>query len=229
MRLFLVRHGQTQSNVDHLLDTAVPGADLSPLGREQAGALVGALGERGIGAVTASTLVRTQQTAAPLAAHLGLDVAVADGLREIEAGDLEMRGDEESVRRYLEVVAAWLHGDLTVAEPGAEDGHAFFARYDAAVADALAAARAAGVDTLALVSHGAAIRTWSGVRARNLTAAFVIATGLENTGVVELQGGPGEGWTCVRWTGAVLGPEQAEVAGAGPAAEPAPVEPGPVF
>jgi probable phosphoglycerate mutase len=220
VRLLLVRHGQTRSNVEHLLDTAVPGADLSDLGREQAAALVPALGALGIGALTASTLVRTQQTAAPLAAHLGLEVAVADGLREIEAGDLEMRGDEASVRRYLDVVAAWLHGDLSAAEPGAEDGHAFFARYDAAVADALAAARAAGVDTLVLVSHGAAIRTWAGSRVRNVSADFVITTGLENTGVVELVGSPEDGWTCERWAGAVVDPGQADAAGAGPAAEP---------
>lgn len=220
MRLLLVRHGQTRSNVEHLLDTAVPGADLSELGRDQAAALVPALGGLGVGAVTASTLVRTQQTAAPLAAHLGLPVAVADGLREIEAGDLEMRGDEESVRRYLDVVAAWLHGDLSVAEPGAEDGHAFFARYDAAVADALAAARAAGVETVVLVSHGAAIRTWAGSRVRNVSADFVIATGLENTGVVDLVGSPEEGWTCERWAGAVVAPEQAAATGAGAAAEP---------
>lgn len=220
MRLLLVRHGQTRSNVEHLLDTAVPGADLSELGRDQAAALVPALGGLGVGAVTASTLVRTQQTAAPLAAHLGLPVAVADGLREIEAGDLEMRGDEESVRRYLDVVAAWLHGDLSVAEPGAEDGHAFFARYDAAVAEALAAARAADVETVVLVSHGAAIRTWAGSRVRNVSSDFVISTGLENTGVVDLVGSPEEGWTCERWAGAVVAPEQAAATGAGAAAEP---------
>ncbi len=220
VRLFLVRHGQTRSNVEHLLDTAVPGADLSDLGREQADALVPTLGGQGIGALTASTLVRTQQTAAPLAAHLGLDVAVADGLREIEAGDLEMRGDEASVVRYLDVVSAWLRGELDVAEPGAEDGTAFFARYDGAVADAVAAARAAGVGTLALVSHGAAIRTWAGTRVRNLSAEYVIATGLANTGIVELVGDPESGWTCVSWMGAVVDAEQAEVAGQGPAAEP---------
>ncbi|MEZ0491039.1 histidine phosphatase family protein [Kineococcus sp. TBRC 1896] len=223
MRLLLVRHGQTRSNVEHLLDTAVPGAGLSDLGREQAAALVPELGGLGIGAVTASTLVRTQQTAAPLAAHLGLDVRVADGLREIEAGAAEMRGDEASVRRYLDVLAAWLRGDLSVAEPGAEDGHAFFARYDAAVSAALAAARAAGVETLVLVSHGAAIRTWAGARVQNVTPEFVIATGLGNTGVVELVGSPEQGWTCERWAGAVLAPEQAEATGAGAAAEPGPV------
>jgi broad specificity phosphatase PhoE len=220
VRLFLVRHGQTPSNIDHLLDTAVPGAGLSPLGREQAAALVQTLGERGIAAITASTLVRTQQTAAPLAAHLGLDVAVVDGLREIEAGDLEMLGDEASVRRYLEVVARWLDGDLDAAEPGAEDGRTFFARYDAAVDGALAAAREAGVETLALVSHGAAIRTWAGARVRNLSPEFVIATGLVNTGIVELVGSAEDGWVCESWMGAVVDAERAEAVGAGPAAEP---------
>ena len=37
-RLFLVRHGQTTSNEIHALDTALPGASLTTLGREQAGA-----------------------------------------------------------------------------------------------------------------------------------------------------------------------------------------------
>jgi probable phosphoglycerate mutase len=220
VRLHLVRHGQTSSNVEHLLDTAVPGADLTARGREQAAALVDLLGQEGIGALTASTLVRTQQTVAPLAAHLGLEVAVDDGLREIEAGDLEMLGDEPSVLRYLAVVGAWLEGDLDVAEPGAEDGHAFFARFDRAVLDAVGSARAAGVDTLALVSHGAAIRCWAGVRALNLSAPFVIATGLENTGVVVLSGSPEDGWTCESWMGAVVDAAAAEAAGEGPAAEP---------
>ena len=220
MRLLLVRHGQTQSNVDHLLDTAVPGADLSPLGREQAQDLVGLLGTEGVGAVAASTLVRTQQTAAPLAAHLGLSVTVLDGLREIEAGDLEMRGDDASVERYLAVVAAWLHGDLDVAEPGAEDGHAFFARYDDAVASAVAAAREAGADTLVVVSHGAAIRTWAGARVRGLSPEHVIATGLLNTGVVALSGTPEDGWTCDTWMGAAVDAARAQAVGAGPAGEP---------
>ena len=35
-RLHLVRHGQTPSNVAGALDTALPGAPLTELGREQA-------------------------------------------------------------------------------------------------------------------------------------------------------------------------------------------------
>lgn len=43
MRLLLVRHGETPSNVDRLLDTAVPGPGLTRLGERQAAALPEAL------------------------------------------------------------------------------------------------------------------------------------------------------------------------------------------
>src|SRR5665647_1038410 len=74
MRLILVRHGQTSSNISRALDTAEPGPDLTDLGRAQAAALSRVLDGAPIGAIYASTLVRTQQTAAPLAAAHGLDV-----------------------------------------------------------------------------------------------------------------------------------------------------------
>ncbi|WP_176669124.1 histidine phosphatase family protein, partial [Mycobacterium avium] len=35
-RLILVRHGQSYGNVERRLDTRPPGAELTPLGRDQA-------------------------------------------------------------------------------------------------------------------------------------------------------------------------------------------------
>ena len=43
MKLLLIRHGQTPSNVRGLLDTGAPGAELTKLGHEQARALPKAL------------------------------------------------------------------------------------------------------------------------------------------------------------------------------------------
>lgn len=90
MRLYLIRHGQTPSNVQRLLDTGEPGPGLTELGRQQAEALPEALAGAGIEALYASSLVRTQLTARPLADALGLEPAIRPGLREIGAGDLEM-------------------------------------------------------------------------------------------------------------------------------------------
>ena len=68
-KLYLVRHGQTTSNTIHALDTALPGADLTELGREQASNVGSILAERVDGPllVMSSQAARAQQTAVLLA------------------------------------------------------------------------------------------------------------------------------------------------------------------
>ncbi|TFC94146.1 histidine phosphatase family protein [Cryobacterium sinapicolor] len=200
MRLFLIRHGQTPANVLGQLDTAHPGPGLTELGSRQASVIPDALRRESIDAIYASTLVRTQLTAEPLAVDRGLDVQVATGLHEIEAGALEGRSDRASVHSYFETVLAWGTGDLTARMPEGLDGNSFFTRFDADIASA-----AAGADTAAVFSHGAAIRVWTAARAVNVSPMFAGTTDLENTGMVELSGSPGGGWTLVSWAGLSVG------------------------
>ena len=196
MRLFLIRHGQTPANVLGELDTAHPGPGLTELGARQAAVIPDALRLESIDAIFASTLVRTQLTAQPLAVDRSLDVQVGTGLHEIEAGALEGRSDRASVRTYMETVFAWGAGNLDVRMPGAADGHAFFARFDADIE-----AAAVGAETAAVFSHGAAIRVWAAARAHNVPPLFAGTNDLVNTGVVELTGSPQHGWTLLSWAG----------------------------
>jgi broad specificity phosphatase PhoE len=201
MRLLLIRHGQTPTNVRFLLDTAVPGPGLTALGEQQAAALPEALADEDIEALYASTLVRTQLTAAPLAAARGLDVLVRDGIRELTAGDLEMLpGDSEQGLLYMKTVFAWAAGDTALRMPGGETGAEALARYDAVVAEAADS----GAGTVAMVSHGAAIRMWTAARADNVDVPFAAARPLDNTGVVILEGSPADGWKALSWAGAVV-------------------------
>lgn len=218
MRLLLVRHGQTPSNVGGLLDTAVPGPGLTPLGQRQAAALPAALADEDIEAVYVSDLVRTHLTAAPLVAARGLDFRIRGGIRELSAGDLEMLpGDSERGLVYMTTVFAWADGDTGLRMPGAETGAEALARFDAVVAEA-----ADSVDgTVVMVSHGAAIRMWTAARAHNVDVSFVAAHPLENTGVVVLEGSPADGWKALSWEGAALAPAGAS----GPTGEPQPVRP----
>lgn len=193
MRLHLLRHGQTHANVAGALDTAWPGLELTELGRRQARAAARTLAEEGIAAIAISTLTRTRQTALPLADALGLTASELDGLREISAGDFEMRSDHVSVHGYLETIAGWLDGDLDREMPGGETGTAFLERYDAAIAEFCASR----VTSALVVSHGAAIRTWVTHRATGEHAP--VHEGLHNTGCVILDGSPEDGWTIVSW------------------------------
>lgn len=204
MKLILVRHGQTTSNLSGALDTEVPGAQLNDTGRQQAEAAATRLAVSEIGAIFASTLVRTQQTAAPLAALLGHEVVIRDGLREARAGDLEMRSDKASVRTYLKTYLCWINGDLDARMPGGDSGLDVVAGVDAVVAEALDT----DAEVVAVFSHGATIRAWCAARASNLSAAYVAKNPLHNCGAVHLVAGPHQSWAVEVWQEqAVRGPD----------------------
>lgn len=202
MRLLLIRHGQIQSNVDQVIDSRIPGPALTPMGAEQAAALPGALEHENVGAIWVSSMIRTHQTAAPLAEASGLAPVERHGLHEIQGRNWELSGDPGHIAAYYDVVLSWAHGQLDRQMPGGESGHEFFARYDAVVDEAVRSARSAGLETVALVSHGTTIRCWTSRRTDNLAAADLEQRPLDNTGVVVLEEAEGpEPWTCRSWMG----------------------------
>jgi broad specificity phosphatase PhoE len=201
VRLLLIRHGQTPANVRGALDTAFPGLGLTALGEAQAAAVPDALADEHLTAVYASPLVRTQLTAAPLAAARGLTAEVRPGLEEVSAGALEMREDPEAIQGYVDALAAWMSGDLDHTMPGGPDGHAFWRRYDDAIG--ALAARHAG-ETVAVFSHGAAIRVWSAI-ATQMSVERAAELSIANTGMATLEGDPASGWRLERWHGDPLG------------------------
>jgi broad specificity phosphatase PhoE len=204
MRLLLIRHGQTPANVLGRLDTAHPGPGLTELGQRQAEAVPGALRDEAIHGIFVSTLLRTQLTALPLATERGLERRVTDGLHEIEAGDLEGLSSYADQMRYMEVVFSWAAGELDVTMPGGPNGHDFFGRFDAAI-DAIGRENDGAV---AVVSHGAAIRTWIASRTADVNVRYAAAHELANTGIVIANGSMTDGWTVEAWDGAPIGGSQ---------------------
>ena len=202
MRLLLIRHGETPANVVGALATAFPGPPLTELGEAQAAAVPAALAEERIDALYATRLVRTQQTATPLADALGLGVEVRPGLEEVSAGDLEMRSDPEGVAGYVDCLAAWMAGDLDRPMPGAPDGHAFWHRFDDAIT--AIAAQHRPEETVAVFSHGAAIRVYAALVTRMPTEE-AHELRLANTGMAVLEGDPRAGWELRRWYADPLG------------------------
>lgn len=203
MRLLLIRHGQTPSNVRGALDTAYPGAGLTELGHTQARAIPGSLEKERFAGVYASPLVRTQLTAAPLAQGRGLDVVVRRGLEEISAGELEMRTDHDAVEAYHTALKSWLDGDLDARLGGRESGRDFLSRYDGALTNI--ARRHRRDETIVAVSHGAAIRVWVTLRAKGAHEILTPESRMSNTAAAFLEGDPRTGWQLVDWTGTPLG------------------------
>ncbi len=190
LRLTLVRHGQTASNVVRALDSRPPGPPLTELGRRQAAALAERLAGDPVTAVYASTAVRAQQTAAPVAAAHRLEVQVIDGVHEVFIGDLENRADVAAREQFEAVYAAWHQGDLDARLPGGESARELRERFVPAVEDLVSA----GSGTIVLVSHGAAVR----LGAAALLGDTAETAYLANTGIVVLQAADG-GWRLEHW------------------------------
>lgn len=220
-RIILVRHGQTTSNVERLLDTDPPGAELTELGREQAsavgtelasycGAGNGSLGR--IAGMYCGISLRTQQTAMlaaraiEKAAGLGeraLRVHPTVGIHELAAGEMEMRGDEEAHHAYAVAMAGWLRGDAEARMAG-EFGESItdiLARYQP-VLETIATEHELGTKDrdVIVVSHGAAIRTMA-THATRIDPEFAFAGYLANCRFIVLAPGGREfgAWELVRW------------------------------
>lgn len=158
VEVVLVRHGASEAALPGQSFELVEGQGdpaLSETGKRQARAVAAALAGETFSGIFASSLRRTQETAAPLAAATGAEVTVLPDLREIFLGELE--GGEYRIK-----VA---EGDPLVAEvarqerwgviPGAESREQFSGRLRGAIAE-IAAAVPVGTTAVAF-AHGAVI------------------------------------------------------------------------
>lgn len=203
MKLYLIRHAESESNVRNILDTALPGPPLTERGRQQAQALADRLRDEPVVAVYASYATRALQTAGPLAETLTMEVQAVEGVHEVGVGALEGVGDPESIRNYMRIAGAWTRGDLSLAMPGGgESGEQVRARFTTAVAELRAKHEPGDPDgVVALVSHGGAIRLSAEWLSDNVRPEVADQGLIPNTGIVVLQSLPEGGWTCLSWAG----------------------------
>lgn len=205
MKLILVRHGQTDSNLKGALDTAAPGAQLNATGRQQADNLAESWERLGLpnpDLVFYSNLQRTQQTIHPLLVRWGLTAVMQPGIREISAGDLEMRTDENSVATYMFTIGAWMQGDLLQRMPGGENGAEVLERFDAVVAEA--GDKVGENGTAVLVAHGAIIRFWTFMRGAGVSFPLAATCPMPNACTTLLSGMPGS-FKAITWANKPIG------------------------
>ncbi|MEU2581937.1 bifunctional RNase H/acid phosphatase [Streptomyces avermitilis] len=154
----LLRHGETPLTPQKRFSGS-GGSDpaLSDVGRRQAELVGAALAVRGtIQAVVSSPLARCRETAGIVAARLGIEVSLEEGLRETDFGAWEGLTFGEVRERHPEDMNAWL-ADPEAEPTGGGESFAAVARRVAATRDKLLAAYAGR--TVLLVSHVTPIKT----------------------------------------------------------------------
>jgi broad specificity phosphatase PhoE len=193
--LTLVRHAQSTANAAGLIDTSVPGPDLTAKGWCQATIAATQLAPNHYDAIYASTMIRTQETATPTAQALGEPITVLPGLREIEAGQYEGGPEADIPQTYFVAPRQWLQGDRSARIPGSVDGNEFEARYNEAVQRIYDS----GQQNPVAFSHSGAIMFWVLMNVHNPDLSLLRTKPLPNVGRVVLTGNPSDGWTLTEW------------------------------
>ncbi len=135
--LLIVRHGESEPAdparpfplVDGQGDPA-----LAPAGRAQAALVAERLAGEPIAAIYVTSLRRTHETAAPLAARLGLTPIVEADLREVHLGEFEGGAYRKHVAEGHPIIARMFEAQRWDVIPGAEPADVFATRVNGAVA-----------------------------------------------------------------------------------------------
>ncbi len=149
-RILVARHGEAEYETELCSDD---GGSLTALGRQQARELADLLSGERIARVWTSSLSRAVQTAEIVAASLGVDVVVREGLREYGVGSLAgtTKGEQDY---FAGIFRQWAEGDDTTRIDGGERISDFVARVGG-VLDEVADSHPG--ETTLVVSHGGAI------------------------------------------------------------------------
>ena len=200
MRLYCVRHGQSEANVLQVISNRDQPHPLTELGRQQAAQLAQSLRDVPIAKIYASPILRARQTAEIVSAALRVPVDYADGLREPDCGVMEGRSDEAAWAEHRRVTEAWLDAhDYDARIDGGESFNDVRARF-APWLDRVAAAHAPTADSILVITHGLLIYTMLSVTLVNADAVFAEWRPIPNTGMIVIERMAAD-WVGVEWCG----------------------------
>ena len=185
--IILVRHGE--SAPAHL-DAPAPRVDgrsdpaLDPQGRKEADLVAERLQHEDVAAIYVTSLRRTVETAAPLAARLGLEPGVEPRLSEVYLGEWEGAVFRKNFAEGHPIALQAIKEERWDAIPGAETTEAFQTRIRAGI-EAIAAAHPDR--RVVVVTHGGVIgsivalatgaRPWAFVGADNGSLTHLVVAG----------------------------------------------------
>lgn len=153
MKLYLVRHGESECNVQRRLYGHTDCA-LTENGCRQAREVGEKLRDVNIDLCISSPLIRAAETARLALAGRGVPIELDDDLMEQYMGDFEDKPFEEMMAEEPELVRAMLSDWTTVVPPGGESFEGLRERVSAAIA------RAAARDVdIMLVAHNGPLST----------------------------------------------------------------------
>jgi probable phosphoglycerate mutase len=129
MKLYLIRHGETDFNRQGIVQGGGVDSDLNDMGRQQALAFFKAYAHLKFEAVYASALKRTHQTLAPWLENHSYKLQTSPAINEFSWGWMEgKRPDKKMQAEFYALKEAWNQGNFDKGIEGGESPNSAWAR-----------------------------------------------------------------------------------------------------
>lgn len=152
MKIYLIRHGQTDWNLEGKIQGRHD-VSLNKTGLKQAELLAMGMDKRPVVQIFSSRQKRALETAQAVGRRQHVAVTVIDGLEEVEFGEWEGKTWDEISREYPEEFKVWCTEPAEIVPPGGESRPQIYRRIGNALKEILRRSRG----DIAIVSHGAAL------------------------------------------------------------------------
>lgn len=153
MRLILVRHGETEANVNGVY-SGWTNYHLTEKGKKQVKRLVNILVEENIDVIYSSPSERTLDTARNIGSLLNLEVNIKENIRELNFGIFEGKTNKEIQDEFQRDYKAWVEDFVNFRIPKGESLQDLYTRINSLLTDIK------GTDkTYLFVTHGGVIQT----------------------------------------------------------------------
>lgn len=203
MKIYFVRHGESEANVAREFSNTAIKHPLTDKGRAQVTALAEQLAGVPFRAIYSSPLLRARQSAEILSGRLGVPYEVREALREHEVGELEGSSDPASWERYGDLVRVWMFDrDLDARIPGGESFNELRARFMPLIDELLQKHGATG-DNVLIVAHGGLFHFMLPLLLSNVGFAFGAQHSLGNTACIIAERHE-DTWVCSQWGDVIL-------------------------
>jgi len=198
MKLYFVRHGESEANVLHVISNRESPFGLTQVGRQQATTLANQFRDVPITAIFSSPILRARQTAEILARSFNLDYQVTEALREYDCGILEEKSDAESWKLHREIAEEWMLNHNYLHKP--EGGECFLDIQNRFVPfiEELTQDGTQRDDQILLVGHGGLFQLVLPLILINVDVSFATSHGVGHTETILAEQGQ-NGLVCLQW------------------------------
>ena len=203
MRLYFVRHGESEANVLHEISNRGLKHGLTDRGRAQAISLAQTLKSTSFAELYSSPLLRAVQTAEILSHSLEIPFEITDAMREFDCGIIEGKSDPASWALHIQIREAWiLRKEWNKRIEGGESFLDICNRFLPFIEE-LIQKHGSTQNNLLLVGHGGLFQCMLPLTFSNVESEYVMELTVGNTGLILAELTP-TGLLCLDWDGQVM-------------------------